>query len=787
MAGSLGLGAPVRVTVRGRHMLGYVVSLREIDAADPMAPKLIDLAAAPEGTTALTEAELSLAEWVADEWLAGPGDAIRAVRPQALLSTVRRVLRLAPSVSSSDASMASQTRAPQSARLLDLVRRHGGEMSYEAARAELGDTTSSAARRLVEEGALVDVTEDVAPRGRPRDVAAVALGSPLEGDSALTEKQARVMSIVAARADPVPIYELLAASQVSRAVVEALISRQRLRRTLAHKRRAPVHLSQHRSAPPTHTDEQHEAIRAISEEAMTPLSNRRPVLIHGVTASGKTEIYLEAIRQTRDAGRGAIVLVPEIALAAQVVKVVADRFGEDVAVLHSRLSAGERHDEWQRVAAGHAGVAVGARSAVFAPVANLGLIIIDEEHEASYKQESAARYDARAVAVERTRRADATLALGSATPSIETYHAALSGRMRLAVLSRRATGASLPSVEIVDMREEFKRGPVLFSTTLQEQMRAVLEAGQQVVLFLNRRGYAQFVLCRDCGYTARCPDCAVSLTLHASSRVLRCHHCGYARTPPALCPQCQGPRLRGFGLGTERVEQEVMQLFPEARIARMDRDSTSRKGSHEQIVRSVRTGQADVLIGTQMVAKGFDFPRVTLVGVVSADTGLHIPEFRAAERTFQTLAQVAGRAGRGSLEGRVIIQTFTPDHYAVQSAARQDYVEFFTKELEQRRELRYPPFSSLANVLATCSDERDAQEAAAVAAEALRSSGASACEVIGPSPAPIERLRGKYRWHVLVRSEDRSALASCVSHALSKAPARVRAVLTADLDPVSLA
>ncbi len=604
----------------------------------------------------------------------------------------------------------------------------------------------------------------------------------------LSEAQLRVLLALERRAgESAPtVAELAREAGTTSSTIERMAAKGLLAmRTVRRLRRAAPHVQGGTGAPDL-TDAQLRAVSAIVNEMSAKPSTRRPVLLHGVTGSGKTEVYLAAIAEAQRKGRGAILIVPEIALTSQVVDLVAGRFGQDVAVLHSRLGQGERYDEWARVADGSASIAVGARSAVFAPVANLGIIIIDEEHEASYKQEAAPRYHARDVAIKRASMENAVVVLGSATPALETYHAALNGDCGLAVLPRRIGGRVLPLVHIVDMREQFKRGPSIFSEMLAESIRGRLHRVEQTVLFLNRRGYAQFVLCRDCGYVARCSQCSVSLILHAADRTLRCHHCGATSDPPALCPDCQGHRLRGFGLGTERVEAEIRQLFPEARLVRMDRDTTQRKGSHAALIKQVRTGEADILIGTQMIAKGFDFPNVTLVGVVSADSGLHIPDFRASERTFQILAQVAGRAGRGAAPGEVIVQTFTPDHYAIQCAAKQDYQSFYAKEIEQRRELGYPPFSSLANIVATCDEERAAQAATQAVAFALRDGG-SPLEVIGPSPSPLTRLRGQYRWHVLVRAADHEVVTEACRAALASVNSAARGVLTVDIDPVSLA
>jgi len=531
--------------------------------------------------------------------------------------------------------------------------------------------------------------------------------------------------------------------------------------------------------------EQETAVRRIAES----IAGGGPAvhLVQGVTGSGKTEIYLQAIREATARGKGAILLVPEIALTGQTVAYLESLFGSNLAVLHSRLSVGERYDQWHMIHSGEVSIVVGARSAVFAPVRNLGLIIVDEEHETSYKQEEAPRYHAREVARERCRHENATLVLGSATPSLETRLAAEreEGPVRI-VLARRVDGRPLPAVRVVDMREELAAGNrSVFSRALLDSLNAALAKGEQAVLFINRRGFASFLLCRECGYVPRCTACEVSLTFHQPD-ALRCHYCDMRARLPAACPECGGPYLRPFGGGTQRVEHELINLLPHARPVRMDVDTTRRKGSHARILRAFGRGEYDVLIGTQMIAKGLHFPGVTLVGVVSADTGLHFPDFRAAERTFQLLTQVAGRSGRGEQEGRVIIQTYAPGHYAITAAQNHDYEGFCRFELGFRERAGYPPFSALVRCIWSGEDEeaviRSAQ-AGWAALQALRES--ETCEAVGPCPAPLAKLKGKYRWHLLLKGKPdgvrKAALALRDAH-----PPREDVRLALDVDPANL-
>ena len=510
------------------------------------------------------------------------------------------------------------------------------------------------------------------------------------------------------------------------------------------------------------------------------------MLLHGVTASGKTEVYLQGIARCLEQGRGALVLLPEISLTPQMIELFAGRFPGQVAVLHSRLTPGERAEQWQRIRLGAAPVVLGARSAVFAPLEKIGLIVIDEEHENSYKQEEAPRYHAREVAWWRARYHGALLLLGSATPSLESYYEAERGRSRLLEMNTRVTPMELPPVTVVDMREEMRQGHrQIFSRLLLTGLEEVLERGEQALLFLNRRGFAGFILCRECGYVLRCPHCAVSLTLHLDRARMVCHYCSHEEPVPQTCPECKGIKIRHFSAGTQRVESEVKKLYPQASPVRMDSDTTAQRGAHRRLYRRFREGKADILIGTQMIAKGFDFPGVTLVGVVTADTILNLPDFRAAERTFQLLTQVSGRAGRGSGEGKVIIQTYHPAHYSVQTAAKHDYRSFYSAELALRRALLYPPFTDLVRFLLSGRDEAAVWEAAGYLCTILEECRGEA-ELLGPARAPLYRLKTAYRVHAMLKGE---RLASAAHHLrkaaqdfrLRRPPWPVR--LTVDFNP----
>lgn len=479
-----------------------------------------------------------------------------------------------------------------------------------------------------------------------------------------------------------------------------------------------------------------------------------PFLLFGVTGCGKTEVYLRAVQHAIEAGKTALVLVPEIALATQLEAHFYSRFGGRLAVLHSGLGVGERFDQWQAVLARNAKVVLGARSAVFAPLEQLGIVIVDEEHEPAYKQEEGLRYNGRDLAVLRAQMAGCPVLLGSATPSVVSYHHCVQGKYTLLSMHNRVAKQPLPTVEIVDLATVKRSRPdLVFSDPLITALGDTLEQGKQSLLFVNRRGFSSFMLCRDCGTILQCKHCQVSLTLHRGQQALLCHYCGYRQHPATLCPSCGSPRMAGLGIGSERIEEEVRQLFPEARVARLDSDTTANRKRYLATLKAVRTHQIDILIGTQMIAKGLHFPDITLVGVVWADSGLGMPDYKAAERTFSLLAQVTGRAGRGDVPGRVIVQTYQPHHYCIDLAQHHDYPAFFDREIAVRRPLGYPPFSRLINIRFSGLHEKRVESAAGAAADFLRRLPlANRLHLLGPSPSPLAKLKDRARWQLLLKS-----------------------------------
>jgi len=536
---------------------------------------------------------------------------------------------------------------------------------------------------------------------------------------------------------------------------------------------------------PILTQEQAHALDAIRNA-----SGFHPLLLHGVTGSGKTEVYMRAAEHFRQRGKSSLILVPEIALAPQLTDRFVERFGGGIAILHSGLTKRQRIDEWARIYTGNAAIVIGTRSAVFAPLKNIGLIVVDEEHETTYKQESVPQYNGRDTAVMRAKLARAAVVLGSATPSMESFRNAEAGKYQRITLTTRVEDRPLPSVEIVNMREEYmaEGKQVLFSQRLLQAVATRLERGEQTMILLNRRGYAAFLLCRKCGFTFQCSACSVGMTYHRIGNKLLCHYCGLAKKPPEQCPECRSEYIHYVGEGTQRLEADLKEAYPDARIGRVDRDTMKHMRDFERVLGGFRKGSIDILVGTQMIAKGHDFPRVTLVGVLGADAPLSVPDFRAAERTFQLLTQVAGRSGRGDQRGEVVIQSYFPDHYTFQLAVHQRFEDFYARESRYRKAMFYPPFTALAGVLI---NDRDPSRAAALArdvGEFLDTMRSNAVRILGPAPAPLERLKSVHRHQLLIKSMSRATLHEMLkglqAYVEEKKIGATRVQI--DVDPVSL-
>ncbi|MGM1031481.1 MAG: primosomal protein N' [Bacillota bacterium] len=569
--------------------------------------------------------------------------------------------------------------------------------------------------------------------------------------SSHAKKQQELLQYFIEHQEPIPLKELLEFMNTSSGTVKSLVSKGALAEMDQEIYRDPYENRVfEKSIPFTLTAEQTAALKPIQEKIHH--DEHDVFLLYGVTGSGKTEVYLQAIASVIEKGKEAIMLVPEISLTPQTVKRFKERFGEQVAVMHSGLSVGEKYDEWRKIHRKEVKVVVGARSAVFAPFENLGLVIIDEEHESSYKQEETPRYHARDVAIERAKSYGCPVILGSATPTLESFARAKKNVYKLLTLSQRMNKNALPAVDIVDMREELRTGNrSMFSELLFTKLKDRLDKGEQTVLMLNKRGHSSFVMCRSCGLVINCPNCDISLTYHRFNDIMKCHYCGFEEGMPSVCPECESEHIRFFGTGTQKVEEELGKILPEARVIRMDVDTTSKKGSHERLLNAFGEGKADILLGTQMIAKGLDFPNITLVGVLSADTMLHLPDFRSSEKTFQLLTQVSGRAGRHQLPGEVVIQTYTPEHYSIELSALQDYDAFYEREMYLRRQSHYPPYYYV--VLITVSHE-DLMKTVSVTEKITNYLGSRLNRdsvVLGPVASPISRINNRYRYQCLIK------------------------------------
>ncbi len=540
-------------------------------------------------------------------------------------------------------------------------------------------------------------------------------------------------------------------------------------------------------APTSHLKPTVEQAKAIKEiKNFIEKSKFKVFLLHGITSSGKTEVYLQCISSVVEKGRSAIVLIPEISLTPQAVERFKSRFGENVAVIHSQITGGRRFKEWKNIKDGVSKIVIGARSALFSPVKDLGLIVVDEEHETSYKQEDTPRYHAREAAIERARIAGCPLILGSATPSLESYYKAEKGEYKLLKLTKRIDNRPLPRAAIIDMKPEIAKGRYasIISTYLRRRIEETVSGDKQIMLFLNRRGFSTYINCKNCGHTLKCKKCDSVLVYHSSKKELVCHYCNRREGIPKICPECESSYLNFSGKGTEKIESEIHRIFPTANIDRMDTDATRRKGSHDAILKKVKEGKTNILVGTQMIAKGHDFPQVTLVGVISADVNLNIPDFRSSERTFNLLTQVGGRAGRGKDAGEVVIQTYTPAHYAIKAAAKHDYEAFYRHEIGLRKDLNFPPFANIIKITLKSTTEAIAKDAASGLAKYVRKKLKKNIDIVGPAPGVIAKIRNRYIWNILIKTKDVLKTCGKLKSALADYGRIKRTSVGIDVDPI---
>ncbi len=727
-------GARVDVPLGSRRLTGIIVDPSA--AAPPTSMRVRDVLGVRDSIAFVPLSLVVLAQWVADYYLAGPGDVLASALPPRVLTGDARTFRR---------------------RRVATLTARGAQGAAQILAGVPADSTDDGAETLARLGP------------RQRETLTLLAGTPA----------GLPVSVLVARG--------IGSSTLARLVQAGVVA-------ITHETLVRDPFAAHATAfdsggaPLTLTDEQRSALDVL--EPLADAGEYRAALLKGVTGSGKTEIYLHLADRVRRQGRKALILVPEIALTPAVAGRVRARFGDRVAIQHSGLSDGERHDQWHRVRDGSVDVVVGTRSAVFSPLEHVGLVVVDEEHDTSYKQDETPRYHGRDVAVMRAKQQGALVVLGSATPSLESFHNATRGRYTLVTLDRRVADRPMAAVHVVNMRDEWAEAgaEVIVSRGLVEGIADRLAAGEQALVLLNRRGVSSAVLCRQCGSTVECPHCSVSMTVHGSGlrARARCHYCDYGCAVPPACPKCAAPYMEHLGCGTERLEIDLRARFPDARIGRVDRDTVGTRGSLTALLAKFGRRELDLLVGTQMIAKGHDFPYVTLVGVVSADVGLGLPDFRAAERTFQLITQVVGRAGRGERRGEAYVQTLFPSHYAVRCGCAQDYEAFVAKELEFRAALRYPPVTAMINLVVRGASLEAALEAARELATRVKALlGASGVVLLGPAPAPIAKLRGEHRAQFFLKGGDRAVMKAAVRAALATLPAVARRT-TVDVDPVSM-
>lgn len=777
-------GSRVIVPFGPRKLQGYVIETMEIEHADEAGDgkALREILQVQDDVAPLSPELIKLAYWMSQQYLCPWVLALQAMLPAVLKGKSEKILMPTTALSAENAvrsPLLSELMAKGGLPVADVEHRYAEEAMLVPGWIKAGWLTTEyqvkdrVTRKLVSYATLLLPVDEVEQ---------VVESMPARG-----EQMKRVLKHLATFGGaPIPVKEIMELLGVTRSPLKSLEQKGYIRLEEMEVYRDPYANRRFTQGTKHSFTPQQETIwepikEAIESQAFSSF------LLHGVTGSGKTEVYMEAIEQTLDQGREAIFLVPEISLTPQMVERFKSRFGNRVAVLHSALSQGERYDEWRKILHGQVQVVVGARSAIFAPFRKLGLIVIDEEHESSYKQEETPRYHARDVALWRARETGSVLIMGSATPALETYALATRGRYQLLTMNERVGNRPLPAVHVVDMREELRtENRSMFSRTLFSLMEDRLRKQEQMVLFLNRRGFSTFVMCRSCGYTLRCPHCDISLTYHKTNHTARCHYCGYTIKQPAHCPECQSEHIRFFGTGTQKVEEELARLFPGVRVIRMDVDTTSRKGAHEELLGRFRAGKGDILLGTQMIAKGLDFPRVTLVGVITADTSLFLPDFRAAEKTFQLLTQVGGRAGRHELPGDVVIQTYTPEHYSIQYAMKHDYISFFQEEMLQRRRTGYPPYYRLVLITFAHEDVPVVIRAAEQVAEFLRPRIAETTQILGPVASPIARVKDRFRFQIMLKYRDEPEMAGLLGRMNAQVEEWMKQYqvgMTIDMDP----
>lgn len=785
----IGIGARLTVPFRSRQLTGYCVALHtELGAEfsfDPAALK--DVLELVDEEPLITEEILKLTQWAADYYAASWGEMLRASLPAGINSNVEESVSITPD----GRDRSTEFDAPRTNK--EMILRElatDGETPRKSFEKRFGkDAAGRALRDLAANGLITIEKKSVRANVSEKKRSAVRLIAEPEEGSKVSDAQQKVLAVLREHGETLvseaqklagvsasPVKKLAAAGIVE--IFEKEILRDPFRDS-------PIHNFE----PISLTDEQSGVLNQIVDAEKS--GEYKAFLLHGVTGSGKTEIYIRAMNFARENGRSALMLVPEIALTPVFSRRLRAVFGDDVAILHSNLSSGERFDEWRRIRRGEARIVIGTRSAVFAPLPDIGLLIVDEEHDGSYRQNESPFYNGRDVAVVRANFAKAVVVLGSATPALETYRNSQIGKYGYLSLPNRIGDRPLATAEIVDMRKLFRTAgkDMAFSAELIAAIEETHARGEQSIILLNRRGFSQFVLCRSCGEAIRCRNCDITLTYHRRDAKIVCHYCNHREKVPTNCPKCKSKYLYFMGEGTEQIEDQLLRRFSHLRIARVDRDTTARRQDMESILDEFSAGAIDMLVGTQMLAKGHDFHNVTLVGVISVDAGLAMPDFRSGERTFQLLTQVAGRAGRGQLPGRVIIQTYYPDHYILEHSRSQDYLSFYSQEIKFRERLGYPPFSSLASILIKHPNYAYAFDTAQLLKQCLAGANKTgACRILGPAPAPLSRLKNEFRLQILIKASNRATLRDMLDFGLAAAEERFcdLRIVTVEIDPLSL-
>lgn len=802
------LGSRVLVPFGSKPVTGYITNLQHELGGDPQIIKheIKEVIELFDDEPLFSPEILELTKWIAEFYRTPWGEILRGALPAGLNATVEQILTITSSGVEKINSLPQKARSSKSIRLLSYLA-NVGEIKSQLVPATVARQVDlrAIARELFKEKLISISYRKHSSQARPKRRKFVRLKnngeiySSDEPERKPTPAGARVLDILQDSDGDMAFTELIEKAKTSASTVQTLVKNDLLEVYVKDVRRDPLSHAALKKFTNLEaiilTKWQQDALETIQ----TALVERqyKTILLHGVTGSGKTEVYLRAMRQALEINRSALMLVPEISLTPVFSRQLRANFGDEVAILHSSLSTGERFDEWSRIRNGEARVVIGTRSAVFAPLSNLGLIIVDEEHDSSYRQQESPHYNGRDSAIMRARMRDAVVLLGSATPSLESFYNAKREKYQYLQLPKRIAQSELARVEVIDMRKLFTRQAseqktgkrLVFSEEVLSRIEETYNSSRQSMVLLNRRGYSNFLICRSCGESIECPNCSVTLTFHQNQQRLICHYCNFAARVPEQCPMCGGIYIYYIGEGTEQIEEILKNRFPQMRIARLDRDTMSRRHTFEQTILSFAEGEIDLLVGTQMIAKGHHFPNVTLVSVISVDSGLHLPDFRSAERTFQLLTQVSGRAGRGTEKGRVLIQTFHPEHYAIRHACNQDYVSFYDEEIRYRERMNYPPFVVLTVLLVHATDLTRAQSTAAtLRAEFDKANHDQMCRILGPAPAPLARLRGEHRLQLFVKSLSRHRLRQLIDTALGRAEEKgcdLRMV-NIEIDPINM-